>query len=677
MFPDLKANDILPVLDAPYNVIEKQTEWISVRDGTRLAARIWRPEVDPAIKVPAVIEIIPYRRRDGTLLVDERIHPYWAGNGIAAIRVDLRGCGDSQGFLMDEYLAIEQNDAVDVIHWVSRQPWCNGNVGMTGLSWGGFASLQVAARNPVPLKAIIAVGASVDRYNDDVHYKNGCLLNENFGWGTSLTAFNTRPPDPEVVGKDWEKIWLQRLENLPFYAQKWLENQTFNDYWKHGSVKEEYQNIKIPVMVVGGLNDLYVNALPALLENLSGDCQAVCGPWAHNFPHLATPGPTYDYLADTLSWWKKWLVEPPCQQSGRKSQLFFLKESAAPNPNATNLPGVWVRQENWPPPARHSMKLYLGHGTLGAAPTNCTDVKIHSPVPTGALAGEWIPHCSGVEITGDQRAIDALSTCFDGPPLDEPFDILGRADLTISLSASTPTGHLIVRLCDVAPDGKSELVSIGVINLCHRNGNASPVLMPINEIQQINVPLDFTGHRFAPNHRLRVALSTAYWPLIWPAVDNPVLTSSGGAGVLTLPKRMAVENDKVSVDPPTAPPRPNMTEKRSAKSRRHVHHDLANGKTIVEIADDLGEQIFNDHGLSTSATKSEHYEIGDSDTLSASAHISWNFKYQRGKWLAETITETQMSCDKNNYFITAKISAFKGGDLIFEKSFDRKILRKP
>ena len=677
MFPDLKSSDIHPVLQMPFKVIETETEWISVSDGTRLAARVWRPEVDPAIKVPAVIEIIPYRRRDGTLPVDERIHPYWAGNGIAAIRVDLRGCGDSQGFLMDEYLAIEQNDAVDVIDWVSRQPWCNGNVGMTGLSWGGFASLQVAARNPAPLKAIIAVGATVDRYNDDIHYKNGCMLNENFGWGSSLTAFTTRPPDPEVVGKNWEEIWLQRLENLPFFAEKWIENQTYNDYWKHGSVKEEYQNIKVPVMIVGGLNDLYVNALPGLLENLSGACHAVCGPWAHNFPHLATPGPTYDYLADTLQWWQKWLGEPPVKEFGHKTQLVFLKESAAPTPNATNLPGFWIRQENWPPASCHSTALYLGDGTLSATSTTCTDFKIHSPVSTGALAGEWIPHCSGVEIAGDQHAIDAQSTCFDGAPLNEAFDILGRPALTISLSSSAPTGHLIARLCDVAPDGSSELVSIGVINLCHRNGNVSPAAMPINKVQKIEVPLDYTAHRFVPNHRLRVALSTAYWPLIWPAVDNPALSLSGGASVLTLPQKKMVESEKVLVDPPTAPPKPNMTENRASKSQRHVHRDLANGKTIVEIVDDLGEQIYDDHGLSTSATKSERYEIEDGDTLSAQAHISWNFKYQRGKWLAETKTETQMSCDQDNYFIAAKVSAFKGGKLIFEKSFDRKILRTP
>ena len=218
MFPDFTSAELKTISKTPYDVIDKPTQWISVAQNIRLAARLWRPDIlEP---VPVVVEIIPYRRQDGTLPVDERIHPYWAGHGIAALRVDLRGCGDSDGILEDEYLKVEQDDAIAVIEWVAKQPWCNGEVGMTGLSWGGFASLQVAGLRPKALKAIIAIGATVDRYNDDVHYKNGCLLNENFGWGSSLTAFTTRPPDPSIVGKDWRSIWLNRLENPKLFCNQ-------------------------------------------------------------------------------------------------------------------------------------------------------------------------------------------------------------------------------------------------------------------------------------------------------------------------------------------------------------------------------------------------------------------------------------------------------------------------
>ena len=253
MFPGLEPPELEIVTDFPNEIVEAETVWIPMPDGAQLAARIWRPANSDDQPVPAVLEYNPYRRRDGRLADDERIHPWFAGHGIAGIRVDVRGTGDSEGLLQDEYLKLEQDDAIAVIHWIAEQPWCNGNVGMMGLSWGGFNSLQVAARNPAPLKAIIAVGATVDRYNEDIHYKNGCLLNENFGWASSLMAFSTRPPDPNVVGRNWREIWRDRLDNLPFFAENWFAHQARDDYWKHGSVCEDYAAIKCPVMIVSGL----------------------------------------------------------------------------------------------------------------------------------------------------------------------------------------------------------------------------------------------------------------------------------------------------------------------------------------------------------------------------------------------------------------------------------------
>ena len=404
MFPDLTSPDLTTVSKAPYNIIDQAAQWIPVAKNTRLAARLWRPDITDA--VPVVIEIIPYRRQDGTLPVDERIHPYWAGHGVAALRVDLRGCGDSDGILKDEYLKLEQDDAIAIIEWAAQQPWCNGNVGMTGLSWGGFASLQVAARRPKSLKAIISIGATVDRYNDDIHYKNGCLLNENFGWGTSLTAFTTRPPDPLTVGEKWRSIWLDRLENLNFFAANWFKHQTRDAYWEHGSICENFDDIRIPVMIVSGWNDLYVNALPALMDNIKGHCHSVCGPWAHHFPHLGTPGPSYDYLGASLAWWHQWLGNDQIAPQAKKTHLTFIKESADPKPFDLSVAGRWIESQTWPPSIKIKHK-YLSKDGLTDKVVNPSPIQIHSPVETGVEAGEWIPHCSGSEISGCQKSIDA------------------------------------------------------------------------------------------------------------------------------------------------------------------------------------------------------------------------------------------------------------------------------
>src|SRR5210317_1476362 len=155
--------------DLPRAVKEIENLYIPLADGVRLAARLWLPEDAEQNPVPALLEYIPYRKRDFMRIRDEPMHRYYAGHGYAAVRVDLRGSGDSDGILEDEYLPREQEDALEVINWLTRQPWCDGNVGMTGISWGGFNALQVAARRPPALKAIITHCSTDDRYTDDIH----------------------------------------------------------------------------------------------------------------------------------------------------------------------------------------------------------------------------------------------------------------------------------------------------------------------------------------------------------------------------------------------------------------------------------------------------------------------------------------------------------------------------
>lgn len=677
MFPSQDPIGVKLVSDYPHQIVDDPTVWIPMSDGIRLAARIWRPALSDDQPVPVVIEMTPYRRRDGTLPVDERIHPYLAGHGVAAIRIDLRGSGDSEGILEDEYLPREHDDAIEIIEWAARQPWSNGCVGMTGLSWGGFNSLQVAARQPPSLKAIVAVSASVDRYNDDIHYKNGCLLNENFGWGVSLTAFTTRPPDPSVVGVNWRSMWLNRLENLKFFAENWFEHQTYDDYWKHGSVQETFDDIQVPVMIVSGWCDhLYVNAVPALLDNLKVPCRAICGPWAHQFPHMATPGPVVDYLGETLRWWKRWLVEDSDFSSEDKSCLAFVKQGSSPNPMAAEVPGVWTHETQWPSPSVVEKKLYLSANGLTADAVPAPARIIHSPLDIGATFGEWTPHSFGPEIAGDQRQIDAGSLVFDGEILQEQFDILGNPALTLTLSSDAPTGNLIIRLCDVGPEGQSELVSIGTLNLAQRDGNDQVVPMPLMQPVTLSIRLDHVSHRFPKGHRIRIALSTALWPLIWPAIDNPTLSLAPLPAQLTLPHRQSDDNTLTDGVDVAEIPMPSATrELRKPNNTRHITHDLVRGHSIFEIVDDFGKVEFLNHGMVSDAVKRERYEISGDDPLSATAWIHWTFEYQRDNWQVRTETEASMTCDSKYYHLSATISAYEQDEQVFERQFERTIKR--
>ncbi|NND49174.1 MAG: CocE/NonD family hydrolase, partial [Rhizobiales bacterium] len=228
----------------PRAVDEHENIWIEVRDGCRLAARMWLPRDATQNPVPAILEYLPYRKRDGTCERDALTHPYFAGHGYACLRVDMRGNGESDGIMLDEYTSQELDDALDVIDWIVAQPWCTGAVGMMGISWGGFNALQVAALRPPSLKAIITLCSTDDRYADDIHYKGGCLLGENFGWAVQMLSYSSRPPDPELVGENWKDLWLYRLENQPFHLSEWLKHQHRDDYWKHGSICQNYEALE-------------------------------------------------------------------------------------------------------------------------------------------------------------------------------------------------------------------------------------------------------------------------------------------------------------------------------------------------------------------------------------------------------------------------------------------------
>src|SRR5690625_4703982 len=304
------SGDLVRVVEQlPQGVETVEHLLIPMADGAQLAARLWLPENADRVPVPAILEYIPYRKRDLTRDRDDINHAYFAGHGYACLRVDLRGSGESDGVLTDEYTETELADAEAVIAWLAEQPWCNGRVGMMGISWGGFNSLQLAARRPPALRAIISDCASDDIYSDNMHYMGGCLLGDHLSEATVMFAFNSLPPDPALVGERWRPMWFNRLQGSGLWLEKWLRPQRRNDYWKRASVCEDYSAVGCPVLAVGGWADGYTNAIFRLMEHLEVPRKALIGPWGHRYPHLGIPGPTVGFLQEALRWWDYWLKD--------------------------------------------------------------------------------------------------------------------------------------------------------------------------------------------------------------------------------------------------------------------------------------------------------------------------------------------------------------------------------
>src|SRR5687768_2688413 len=280
---------------------------IPLADGTILSSTIWLPQDAERNPVPAILEYLPYRKRDGTTERDALTHPYFAGHGYAGVRVDMRGSGDAEGVLKGEYLKQEQDDALEVLDWLEAQSWCTGAGGMIGISWGGFNGLQVAARRHRALKAVVSICSTDDRYADDIHFMGGCVLLDKVSWYSTMFSLNTSSPDPELVGAKWRDMWMTRLEDSGFWLKDWLEHQRRDEFYKHGSVCEDWEAIQCPVYAVGGWADGYSNAVFRLTANLTCPRKGLIGPWAHRYPHFALPGPQTGFLQECLRWWDHWL----------------------------------------------------------------------------------------------------------------------------------------------------------------------------------------------------------------------------------------------------------------------------------------------------------------------------------------------------------------------------------
>jgi uncharacterized protein len=650
-------------------------EWIPMSDGCRLAARIWLPVAAEREPVPAVFEYVPYRKNDDLRLRDAPIHGYFAGCGYASLRVDLRGSGDSEGILLDEYLPLEQSDGLEVIAWIASQPWCSGRVGIIGKSWGGFNGLQIAAHAPEGLGAVISVASTDDRYADDVHYMGGCLLSWTaLNWASSMLSYDARPPDPVVVGEAWREIWLDRMDRSPPFVEAWMAHQRRDEYWRQGSVCEDYSAIACPVYMVGGWADAYRNAILRFVESYPGPCKGLIGPWAHVYPHDGTPGPAIGFLQEAVRFWDRWLKGDDNGIMDEPKLRVWMPEGLRPAPSHVLEKGRWLGIDRWPARQLEARSYLLGTGTLGTTVAGAAELSIRGAESVATDPGDWGGHGGPTDLPGDQRADDGLSLVFDTEPLPERTEILGFPLARLELASDRPLALVVVRLCDLWPDGASRLITRGLLNLTHRNGHEHPEKLTPGQRYVIDVQLNSIAYSLAEGHRLRLAVSPTYWPWAWPSPEPVTLSVfSGPSSKLFVPLWPAGEAEH---DPPPHFSEPeqaampdHVTVGRAATTRREMRRDVATG--AVEIVNDTDTSTirFLDSGLEFAGRERDFYRIVEGQPLSAFAGSEREMEVGRGAWHTLVRTSSTMSSTADHFQITNVLEAFEGDSRVFSKTW--------
>lgn len=632
--------------------------FIPLPNGMQLAARIWKPADIAENPAPVVLEFLPYRRRDMTAPRDELTYPQFAQNGIVGVRVDMRGTGESDGLFDDEYSEQELSDAEAVIAWIAGQPWCNGRVGMMGISWGGFNALQVAARRPPALGAVISIASTVDRYADDIHFKGGAMLSSNLYWANQMLCYNARVPD-SAVRSDWRRLWMQRLEATAPVVEPWFAHGRRDAYWKHGSVCEDFDAIEVPSLVIAGWADGYRNTPWKAKMGMGARCHAMIGPWIHKYPHFAKPAPQFEFINEACAFWHAHLGDGAPVQIPQ-TRVYML-DSIDPSGDRTRDAGRWLSVDEAKP---QEQVFYLDGAQLSTTPSaSHQSVDICSPLAMGLEGGEYF--CGSVDegLAGDQASTDARSTCFETEVLAVPVETIGMATFTASVSIDAPQGYLIARLMDVHPDGRSTLISKAILNLSHRHGPENPKPMVPHEAQEVTLVFDTAAYRVPAGHRLRLGLSTNYAPFILPAPTMVTAQVDLQTARLSLPTYPYEEI--------TVPEGAHRLPEYEAREAGHTRRDVTQEGDVItaKLSTDTGHLIHPEHGIEWRDTRLSTWTMKEGDPLSLIGEEENHDWHWRDGVETHVMATSRLTSDGIAWKVETELHAYEDGTEVYGKSW--------
>jgi uncharacterized protein len=648
---------------------------IPMRDGVRLAADLYVPEPDAGEPLPVVMEYIPYRKDE--VAPGSRFYEYLVQHGYVVARVDIRGTGGSEGVNTDEYVLQEQLDGYDAIEWLAAQPFCDGHVNQMGISYGGFTSLQVATHQPPHLASIVPMYFTDDRYTDDCHYRGGHLRKyyDVGHYGNFMIAYNALPPYPEWAGPNWATIWEEHVARNEPYLLKWLAHQTNGPYWRHGSVRGIADRIRCPVFMIGGWRDGYPNPPLRLYQALEVPKKVLVGPWNHDLPDTAVPGPRVDYLHEVVRWLDHWCKGKDTGVMDEPPVVVYMQHYEKPVVDRLEAAGEWRAETDWPPAGAKEQLLHLGEaGSLAETPGEGGTDEFEYVATVGVTGGLW---SGGLPfgLPGDQRPDEAFSLVYTSAPIDEAIHVLGRPHVVLHASSTASVIGFAASLSDVAPDGTSHLVAKGMLNATRRDSLADPQPLTPGEVYELTIELDTTGWVFRPGHRIRLAIASADWPNVWPTpqpATNMVYRGEGKPSRLVLPS----VPPEGSAKPPRFRPSQRTVGRHSDRAQPpswQVVHDVLGGRSQVRIRE-AGDDRIND----TTLVRREYSLVADcdpSDPASASAHGKHLSRITRPNSVMEGSSDVLIQATETHFNVTVDLELRVNGTIHHSKRWVESVPR--
>jgi predicted acyl esterase len=565
--------------------------------------------------------------------------------------------------ITDEYTQREQADTVEVLKWTAVQDWCSGQLGMWGISWGGFSALQTAMLRPPELKAIVAAHATHDRFACDVHYTGGSVhAAEQGDWVASMVALNGLPPDPDIVGDRWLQMWMDRLDQTPQWPFEWLRHQRRDEYWLRGSPCADYRSISVPTLLLGGWLDGYVDGMLALLEHLESPKRAVIGPWGHYRPATGVPRPTYDHLDLMARWFGHHLRGDDNGVMDMPLLTAWIRTS--PPYDGAISEGFWRAEGDWPAVGGYQLASSL-------AAMNPDRLVWEGPLWVGQHAPFW--DRGGLGST-DPTADDDASLLFETEPLSEPIEILGVPAVELMVSTDQNVGMVAVRLLAVSPEGQAYLICRGNRNLVFPNDLSDPVPIKAGVMAKVLVPMLASSVMLAAGWRLRLAVAGADFPVVWPPAQRCRLQIDPDRSRLLLPLVPLRSPDTILVIPEAPAPLAAPVVDQGSDDGWQVGR--VDGTTTFrkhisrsELQPDRGDLVY----------RSEHsweVSVADLDPATTTVGSRVETALERPGWAVGTRATLDLTADDQAFSLAIELTAIHDGTSVWHHRWQEDLPRE-